>query len=239
MDPMTDDARHYPTNRDGTPPTVTDTPPIGFLDPDDAFTRRFVQTPFFQEHLQRIDMYDLPHVDRSTVSGIVVSSQVDQEFLYRHRDHVRAFLDAGGVIAFSGHLSRPWLPGASCFEPASIESHEAYTVIETTPHPVFQGVEMADLTYHRGVAGFFARGQNPPPDHATTLLRLADGDPVVYVDEESTGGTIFAHSGNDLVSFSRRSSTAARVPEQLVAWMRRRSTRQPGSNTESRTGNHP
>lgn len=200
--------------------TGTDVSPIGFLDPDDAFTRRFVERQFFEENLERIDMYELPRVDLSRVSGLVVSSQVDQEFLYRHRDRVRAFLDAGGVVAFSGHLSRQWLPGARCFRPKSIESHDDYTVVEANPHPVFQGVEMEDLTYHRGVAGFFARGHHPPPDGSTTVLRFTSGEPVVYVDEVSTNGTIFAHSGNDLISFGRRPSTAARVPGQLVAWMR-------------------
>ncbi|MFB6234375.1 MAG: phosphate starvation-inducible protein PhoH [Halopenitus sp.] len=198
--------------------------PIGFLDPDDAFTRRFVESDFAESHLRRIDMYEFPDVDLTGVPGLIVSSQVDQDFLYRHRDRIRSFLEVGGVVAFSGHLARQWLPGAGCFEPKSIESHDDYTVVEATAHPVFEGVEMSDLTYQRGVAGFFARGHNPPPAHSTTVLRLRDGEPVVYVDDESTGGTIFVHSGNDLVGFGRRDTTAGSVPDQLVAWMRNVST---------------
>lgn len=208
--------------------TPTDTTPaarsVGFVDPDDAFTRRFVEQPFFKKNLERIDMYDLSKVDLGSFSGIVISSQVDQDFLYHHRRRIRTYLNAGGVVAFSGHLSRQWLPGAGCFQPKSIESHEDYTVVEAKPHPVFEGVEMEDLTYQRDVAGFFARGHNPPPDHATVLLRLTDGEPIVYVDEESTDGTMFVHSGNDLIGFGRRSSTAARVPNQLLAWIRAKST---------------
>lgn len=199
---------------------MTETQTIGYLDPDDAFTRRFVETPFVREHLERIDTYDLTRIDLSARAGLVVSSQVDQEYLHRHRDRIREYLDAGGVVAFSGHLSRPWLPGAGRFEPKKIESHDDYTVLEATPHPVFDGVSMEDLTYQRGVSGFFARGHNPPPEHATTILRLPGDEPIVYVDEESTDGTIFAHSGNDLISLGRRSTTAARVPKQLVEWMR-------------------
>jgi hypothetical protein len=203
---------------------TTEAAPIGFLDPDDAFTRRFVETPFFERHLDRIDMYDLPATQLSAYSGLVVSGQADQELLYRNRHLIRHYLEAGGVVAFSGHLTRRWLPGAACFEPKEIDSHADYEVVEATPHPVFEGVSMADLTYQRGVAGFFARGHNPPPAHATTLLRLADGEPIVYVDTESTPGTIFVHSGNDLISFGRRSSTAARVPEQLSEWIRSQSS---------------
>lgn len=210
---------------------------VGFLDPDDAFTRRFVESDFAESHLRRIDMYDLPDVNLTALPGLVVSSQVDQDYLYRHRDLIRSFLAAGGVVAFSGHLARRWLPGAECFEPKSIESHDDYTVVEATPHPVFEGVEMSDLTYQRGVAGIFARGHNPPPEHATTVLRLRDGEPVVYVDDESTAGTIFVHSGNDLIGFGRRDTTAERVPEQLVAWMRAVSTVR--SATASTQGDRP
>lgn len=211
---------------------TSSTAPVGYVDPDDGFTRRFVAGEFFERHLERIDTYDLPDTDLSRFAGVVVSSQVDQELLYRHRDHVRTFLDAGGVVAFSGHLSREWLPGVGTFEPKDVTGHDDYRVVEARPHPVFAGVEMAALTYQRGVAGFFARGHNPPPEGATVLLRLADGEPVVFVDRETTDGTQFVHSGNDLIGFGRRDSTAARVPEQLVDWIRAESTVEAAPSTD-------
>jgi len=194
--------------------------PVGFLDPDDCFTRRYSERPFFRTQLTQIDQYELPETDLSALAGVVVSSQADQDFLYQHRDSIRTYLDEGGVVAFSGHISRPWLPGAGTFEPKQIDSADDYAVKETTDHPVFEGVAMDDLTYQRGVAGFFARGHNPPPEEATVILRLADGEPVVYVDEVTTDGTIFAHSGNDLIAFDRRETSAKRVPPQLVTWIR-------------------
>jgi hypothetical protein len=194
--------------------------PVGFVDPDDCFTRPWRDSSFFRAHLVQIDQYELPETTLSSFAGVVVSSQADQDFLYRHRDRIRSYLDAGGVVAFSGHLSREWLPGAGTFVPKEIESHDDYEVVEATSHPVFDGVTMEDLTYQRGVAGFFARGHNPPPAAARVLLRLADGEPIVYVDHETTEGVVFAHSGNDLIGFTRRDSTAAKVPPQLVAWIR-------------------
>lgn len=202
------------------PSPESEAAPVGFLDPDDCFTRRYSERPFFRTQLTQIDQYELPETDLTAFAGVVVSSQADQDFLYRHRYSIRTYLDEGGVVAFSGHLSRRWLPGAGTFEPKQIDSAADYVVRKATDHPVFDGVAMDDLTYQRGVAGFFARGHNPPPEEATVILRLADGEPVVYVDEATTDGTIFAHSGNDLIAFDRRETSARRVPPQLVAWIR-------------------
>ena len=202
------------------PEQPTEALPVGFLDPDDHFTRRFVERPFFDEHLVRVDQYDLPDTDLGRFAGLVVSSHADQDFLVEHRELVRDYLDAGGALAFSGHLSRRWLPGAGTFVPKPIEDHDDYVVSRARPHPVFDGVAMDDLTYQRGVAGFFARGHNPPPEDATVLLQLPGEEPIVWVDKETTAGTVFVHSGNDLVSLSRRETTAARVPTQLLAWLR-------------------
>lgn len=217
------------------PKTSTNGAPIGYLDPDDAFTRRFVQGPLFESALEQIDAYELPRTDLTRFPGLVVSSQIDQRLLYRQRSTVRDYLDAGGVVAFSGHLATEWLPGAETFVPRTIDSHEDYTICESTPHPVFDGVEMTDLTHQRGVAGFFARGHNPPPDHASVVLTLPGGEPVVYVDEATTGGTIFAHSGNDLITLRRRNSTAARIPGQLLDWMHEVSTLDPNCATARTT----
>jgi hypothetical protein len=196
------------------------TAPVGFLDPDDHFTRQFIERPFFRENLDRIDQYDLPETDLGRFAGLVVSSQADQDLLHDRRGQVRDYLDDGGAIAFSGHLSREWLPAAGTFVPKRIESHDDYVVERVRPHPVLEGVEMDDLTYQRGVAGFFARGHNPPPDGATVLLALPGGEAIVWVDAATTAGTVLVHSGNDLVGLARRDTTAARVPTQLMTWLR-------------------
>src|SRR5690349_11702325 len=52
-----------------------------------------------------IDTYDLPSTDLSKFSGLIISGRVDQEFLLRRRDQLRAFLDAGKVIVYSGQVS--------------------------------------------------------------------------------------------------------------------------------------
>lgn len=199
---------------------MTSASPIAFLDPHTAFSRGLPDRPPLAGRLERLDQYDLPEADLDRYTGMVVSSQADQEFLFGHAGRIRAFLDTGRVLVFSGHLCTPWLPGARPFQAKEIDGPEDYHVAEVRDHPVFEGVRVEDLTYQEGVAGFFARGHHPPPPGAEVLVRLRGGEPVVYVDEVTTGGTMLVHSGNDLIGFGGRDSTAARIPRQIVDWIR-------------------
>lgn len=166
------------------------------------------------------DLYDLTHLDLSPYRGLVLTSGADQVFLHRHRGVVGDVLGRGGVVVFSGQICRPWLPGASPFVPRLIRSHRDYEVRLPTPHPIFEGVQPDDLTFRRGVAGFFSRGHHPAPPEAIVLATLPGGEPAVYVDHHSTAGTILLHAGGDLLGYTSTDSTASRLPPQLLDWMR-------------------
>jgi hypothetical protein len=171
------------------------------------------------DRLEPVDMYDLPAVDLGRYTGLLVEGMVDQEFLYAHRDLITSYLDGGGVVVWSGQLFRPWLPGCGMFTAKKISSFRDYVVEVVTPHPVFEGVDPEDLTFRKGVAGFFARGQHTPPPGAEVVLALAGGEPVVYVDRRTTNGTVLAHAGNGLLGFADPPSTAERIDAQLVDWI--------------------
>jgi hypothetical protein len=195
---------------------------IALLHPSRCYTFSQVQGTDLRTAIDSHDVYDLPSTDLSGYRGLIVSSGCDQEFLLKHQNRIRAFLDQGKALAFSGHLFRPWLPGAGMFQPKTIHSFRDYTVRILGEHPVFAGVREEDLTFRKGVAGFFARGHHEPPPGAEVLLRLVDaedGEPIVYVDRVSTAGVILVHAGNDLVASVDRDSTAGRIAPQLVRWM--------------------
>lgn len=173
-----------------------------------------------EDGVEVVDVYELPSVDLDRHAAILVSDMVDQEFLWRERDVVASFLERGRVVVFCGQLLRAWLPGCGTFLPASIGSMRDYAVHLVEPHPVFAGVEARDLTFRRGVAGFFARGHHPPPPGAQVLAALAGGQPTTWIDRATTPGTVFAHAGNSLLFYAQIDSTAARVAPQLLAWAR-------------------
>jgi hypothetical protein len=169
---------------------------------------------------ERIDCYALDRTDLSRFALLVVPSTVDQEHLARHRGVIRAYLDGGGVLLFGGQLHRDWLPGASTFVPLPRPSQAAYRVSRLADHPIFAGIEPDDLTFRRGVAGFFARGHHPLPPGAEVLVRLGGGEPATYIDRTSTRGTIVVHANGDLLGYDGSDNTASRLSGQLIDWAR-------------------
>ncbi len=173
--------------------------------------------PVVGDRVHAIDLYDLPSTDLAPYLGLVVTGMADQEFLWAHRRLVARFLDDAKVVVFCGHLLRPWLPGCAPFVPAPIATFRDYAVRLTEPRTIFAGVDADDLTFRRGVAGFFARGHHPPPAGAEVLATLAGGQPTTWIDRATTPGTVFVHAG-DLLGFPEKDSTAALVVPQLLDW---------------------
>jgi hypothetical protein len=192
---------------------------VGVLDMDLRSPIDPLAHPSVRDHVERIDCYGLPSTDLARYRGLIVEGTADQEFLYRHRSLIAGYLASGGTVVFSGHLLRAWLPGAGRFVPKTITSFHDYEVRIVSDHPIFVGVDPDDLTYRRGVAGFFARGHNPPPLQAVTLVELSDGKPIVYLDQSTTHGTILVHSGGGLLGYVGAGSTAARLTPQLLRWL--------------------
>lgn len=201
--------------------------PIGLVDMDIRSPDSPLAVPELAARVTPIDCYalvDQPDVDqpgRELLDGyaaLVIPAMVDQEHLATHAGVIRRYLDGGGVVVFGGHIHRDWLPGASPFVPLESRPRN-YEVAWLAEHPIFAGVDPSDLTYRRGVAGFFARGHHPLPDGAEVLARLATGEPVTYLDRSSTAGTILVQSSGDLLGYYGLDSTAARVPGQLLDWI--------------------
>ncbi|HBZ81544.1 MULTISPECIES: phosphate starvation-inducible protein PhoH [Brevibacillus] len=190
------------------------------LDSGCCFGEPRLKDPNYQDFFSFIDVYDLPGHDLSPYKCLVITGLIDQELLYKQKEQIRDFLDGGKVLVFSGNLFLPWLPGASAFVPKEIRNHSDYDVTIAKEHPIFAGVQTYDMTYNKGVAGFFARGHHPLPDGAEVLLTLPGGEPITYIDRNSTKGTILVHSGNDLFGYNHPGKSTGRIALQLTEWAR-------------------
>lgn len=162
-----------------------------------------------------IDLDDLPDTDLSPFAGLILAGRSDQQLLAAIRERLRAFLDRGRAVVFSGQLTLDWLPGAAPFQRHEGNDEAARSrPPRLEPHAVFDGVTASEL----GAAFLYRHGWHEPPQGAEVIARQADGTPGAYVDQNSTGGTILLHGGANLLANAVTDSSAARIVPQLVTW---------------------
>lgn len=163
---------------------------------------------------------DLTTHDPDWLTAVLVDMHIDQRLFAGHRPWIEAHLRASGTIVFCGLLAYPFLPALGLFEPLPHRSRAAMEVTLAAPdHPVFNGVTAHDLSYRRGVVGFYGRGQVPPPAGASVLTQLSGGSvPLDWVWHLPGGGRIWMHPGNNLWMYSQDETTAALLTPNLLHW---------------------
>ena len=193
---------------------------ILFLDPGHAFGIENRTNQFMLENFTIVDQYNFADMDLTPFKCIVVHDFIDQEYMYRNRKKLEAFLNERNIVIWGGHLVKEWLPGCPLFTPKQINKHSDYEISVVNEHPIFVGVATEEMTYNKGVAGFFARGSHTPvPEGAEVLLTLPDGAHITYIDRNTTNGTILAHAGRDLFAQRMQNKTTDRISSQLLAWI--------------------
>lgn len=142
---------------------------------------------------------DFRAADLASATGLVTGNQLDQDAMQALGPHLERFLDAGGRWFFNGHLVRPLIAGLAPYLPMLQPRRHDFDLIRLAPHPILDGIEMAQIETNKGVAGFYGRGTNPMPDGAIAVTGLRGGTvPVDWVWCRPGGGRVFSHAGNDL-----------------------------------------
>lgn len=189
------------------------------LDPGHAFGVNGRMQKDTGSEAKIIDQYDFVQEDLEKVDVLMIPNFIDQEFLYSQREKIANFLAQNKIVVYCGHLFREWLPGCGLFMPQLIQNYKDYEVFPTANTAIFNGVTTEDMTFKKGVAGFFARGYHHPPENAEILLTFANGKPVTYVDRATTKGTILVHAGRDLLGYSNENKSTDCIRPQFLAWL--------------------
>ncbi len=185
---------------------------------------RLLTHPATAARVDGLDIYALEaSAELDAYAGLLIPIHADQRFLMTMQDRLIQFLQAGGTLVFCGHVVYPFLPELTAFIPMQVNSVEDYRVWRVNEHPIFAGVATDDLTFRKGVAGFYGRGHNPPPPGAQIIHRLgsADGIPADYVYQRSGGGRVFIHGGNNLwmIALADEKNSAHLIEPQLLDWI--------------------
>lgn len=170
--------------------------------------------------LADLDLYQLPGADLSGVRGILAGAHVDQVFLRDHRPLLDGFVAAGGRLVACGQVVLPFVAGLCPFRPLSYRGVADLTVHRLADHPVWHGVDPADLTFRRGVAGFYGRGCYPDlPAAARVVHGLGAGRHPLDAAYPHGAGEVLVHGGNDLWGYLEDDTTAALMTPNLLDWV--------------------
>jgi hypothetical protein len=165
----------------------------------------------------------LRDVEASTLAGrtaILVEAHIDQRALLALKPALDAHLNNGGTLVFNGHLTYRLFDGLELFQPAARRGVADLQVRRINEHPVFAGVDCHDLSFRRGVSGFYGRGANPAPPGAQILHCLAYAElPVDWLWQRPQGGQILMHGGNTMWMYQNDPTSAARIVPQLLDWL--------------------
>ncbi|HWL58267.1 MAG TPA: hypothetical protein VNQ78_16540 [Paracoccus sp. (in: a-proteobacteria)] len=166
-----------------------------------------------------VDQFRLTAGDLGAVSGLVSGTLLDQDAMLVLRPALEAFLDRGGRWFFNGHFLRPMIAGIKPFRPIRQPRRADLSQTRLAPHPIFAGIEIAQLETNKGVAGFYGRGCNPLPEGAIPVTGLGEAlVPVDWVWARPGGGRVFSHAGNDLDQLGREWNLGPLLQGRIIDW---------------------
>jgi hypothetical protein len=164
------------------------------------------------------DVYALERLDLDDYGALLISMHLDQRYLASRAAQIEGFLQGGGTVVANGHLAYPFLPGMTGVHALENYGLGDLAVKRLIDHPIWEGVSEHDLTFRRGVAGFYGRAWHDPPTAAVVVHALGvPGRPVDFIYPVGKGRVLF-HGGNDLWQYAG-SDSAGRILPQLLRWM--------------------
>lgn len=172
------------------------------------------------DHVTYIDQYEIGTADLSDFNVLVVTDFIDQEYLYKQKHVIENFLNEGKIVIANTHIFRPWLPGVGLFMPKEIKKHSDYLMEVAHDNTFYKGVDMKELTYRKGVSGFYARGSHPVVNkESEVMLQFTDGTPIVFIDRTATKGTVIAGSCRDFLTYATGENSTQLIAPQFLAWL--------------------
>lgn len=182
-------------------------------------TPKHIASPPGSHTIDIVDQYDLGPVALSGAHGLLLSQHLDETHLCEHSNLLDTYLSQGGAIALNGPVAQPVLTPPGPYTPLPARKAKDWVVEIAEPHSIARGVRADDLTYRRGVIGFWARGYFEKPPGAIAITRFAASRHAAdWVWKRPEGGKIFVHPGNDIWGYAGDNTTAKPLFGQVVDW---------------------
>lgn len=119
---------------------------------------------------------------------LIVPNGSDHVAMYRIREQLRAFLDAGGTLfCFDGWFT-DWVPGHRWVMDNTEKSIHVRYKVKDDPFGLAQLFSAEDLNFSHGISGWWACGYIEKQAYGHVLLEDTWGRPLVVIDDTTTNG---------------------------------------------------
>lgn len=181
-----------------------------------------------------VDIYDFPDVDLSQYSGLITGLYCDMRVLESMGDQIAEWVRAGGRIITNGHPVLRWLPGMPAYRKMEFHTLTDLWLHAVEPHPVWEGVNRADMVYHChlplphtpeqlrevGVAGFYGHAYLASlPEGARVITGVGPNALPVDVTYPLGKGEVIVHCGNDITGFGKPQTSAEGLVVTLINYL--------------------
>lgn len=192
----------------------------------------------WEKAITNVDVYDLDHVGaRNRVlggNGLIIAGGADHILLGKHREALTAFVRRGGRVLVNGHITIPFIDGLARWSLLDYRNPSDLALYRVQQHPVWEGVDHADLLFRTGVpgehsyeelqdigvAGFYGRGYHSQlPEGATVLTGIGPLCLPLDYSYAVGQGEVLVHGGWNLEGASEYSNSSRNLGPNLVSWL--------------------
>ena len=170
--------------------------------------------------LDQYEFDDLADTGLMAFDGLIVSMHADQRHLMQHQQRLDHFVEQRSLMV-NGPVAHCFLPEfTAAYVPLPKRGLREMAVTVLDRSDIFAGINNDDLTYQRGVAGFWGRGVQAHPQNARILTALGeDRTPFDWSIIRPGGGRLLVHPGNDLWTFCDGTKSSNRAWPQALDWL--------------------
>jgi hypothetical protein len=195
------------------------TPHVIYIESDDGPPAAALLPHLRSGRMRMVRQTELQEADLIAASGLITTIYLDQIDFMMRKAALAAFLAAGRRLVFNGHVLHPFVDGLQPFRKLASQRRSDLSLERLSSHPVLEDIPVEAQQTQKGVAGFYGRGHNPPPQGAKHLTGIGpDRLPIDWEWLMPGGGGLFVHSGNDIWGTSDDAGVNALVATRLVGW---------------------
>ncbi len=135
---------------------------------------------------------------------LIVPNGADHVAMFRIREQVRQFLDAGKVVfCFCGWFM-DWLPGNRWIHDNTKLTRDMRHFARNDPHGILEDVDLAQLDHNsHGISGWWACGYIETANPNSVIIADTWGRAIMVADETTTNGLMFLTASGPLGDYSR------------------------------------